>query len=286
MMKASRISKALTLLAVAAISLGGQTPITLRRALKANTKLSYNLVTETHINADTPMGAQEGSFKSIGTVVTSTGSVKGDSADYTMITTVDHLDTEGVMAAAGMPDKVPPVTVKGTLDALNRVKNEKIIGTTEAAGPMSMLGGSGSSMLGVSVSFPDHPVSAGDTWKVDVPGNVMNKQAQTLNAKLVGIRELDGRNLLVVSLSGQLIIDPDPAAMKQAGQTGGAAGMDLDMKIKGTSDIDSEILIDPATGETVAATSKIKGKVDVDITAIQATFHAASDTSVKMTRIK
>src|SRR5207248_7046606 len=136
-----------------------------------------------------------------------------------------------------------------------------------AANPMSMLGGNEAQQMALFVQFPEKPVKQGDTWTITVPGSPMfTKEPQTLTAKFVGTRDLDGQKVYVVSLTGTLKIEPDMAAIRKAAQDGGNdQAMGMDVKVKGTATLDSENLIDPVTGATLQATTHVKGQTDVEV---------------------
>jgi len=283
-----RLTKTFAVLALAAISLASlQDGVLIRRVLKENSKDTYKVESVTKFSVDTPAGAQEGSATTLTTIEAKMGALKdnGSAAAYTMTTTTDKLEMDGMMGAnAPTPDKVPPVTIEGIIDSQNRITGAKPVGKA-SMNPMQMLGGSEAAQFGLFVQFPDKAVKEGDTWTINVPASMMTgKEAQTLTAKFVGTRDVDGQKLYVVSVSGKVKIEPDMDAMKKAMTEGGNdPTMGMDLKIKGTADIDAENLIDPATGSTVSAKTHVKGATDVEIVQMSMQMKATSDTTVKMT---
>ncbi len=286
-MTLKRSSRALILIAVCAISLAAvQEGVLIRRQLKANAKETYKIESLTKITADTPAGSQEGSATSSSTLETTVGSVKpdGNSADFTILTTIDSMKMDGMMAAAPNQEKVPPVTVKGIIDTQNRLTETKAEGASGATNPMSMLGGSEASQMGLFVQFPAEAVKEGDTWTITLPANaMMGKDPQKLTAKFIGTRDFNGKQVYVVSVSGTMTIEPDMDAIKKASK-GADPAMGMDLKIKGTAELDSENLIDPETGATLQATTHVKGKTDVEIVQMAMTTKVFTDSTVKMTK--
>lgn len=284
-----RSSKALILIALCAISVAAVQDTTLiRRQLKANTVEKFKVESTTKITADTPAGLQEGTANTTSTVETTIGAVKSDgsNADFTILTTTEKMTMEGMAGAPPLPDKVPPVTMRGTIDGMNRATAMKLVGDKSAtlSNPMSMLGGTEASQVGLFVEFPEKAVKVGDVWTITVPPSVMTgKEPTILTATYTGKEDVDGKSALVVTLTGTMKIEPDMEAMKKANQNGAAdPTMGMDIKVKGTAAISTKNWIDPETGATLKSETRIKGQTDVEIVQISMTMKVGTDTTVKM----
>ncbi|HSI73374.1 MAG TPA: hypothetical protein VK934_09355 [Fimbriimonas sp.] len=175
--------------------------------------------------------------------------IPGMTVDATV--TVTKMDAEGMMAGAMAGQGLPkPITMKAYMDLQGRLLPLK---TQGAGGAMDLMGMQSFSFTTISIPLPAKPVKVGESWQVPVPKGMMAKKDQFLTATLTG--ERDGA--WIVSTKGKFDIEMVPRALpNNTDQPNPMAGQKIGLK--GTIEVDSEGLVEKATGKTLELKSKMK----------------------------
>lgn len=269
---------ALTLTALAM----AQDAVTLRRELKSNTKDTYKVEMTSKTSMDIPqMGPQEMTMKAWMNYALKTGEVKETKADLDTVITDLKFEMEGPMAdmmkqQGGMPEMPKEMLFKGQIDNRNRISDLKFQGKMDMM-TMSMV--NQASTIAMFVEFPEGAIKVGDTWKVTIPKNafVGNDDTQ-MDAKLIG--EEGGK--WKVQMAGTMKLKPDMKEIMK-GQDPTGTGMEMDMNVTGTMKLETQALIDKATGKTVEMTTKVDSKSVMEITNLGMSMDQSSNGTIKLT---
>lgn len=264
------------LLVASAFSFIGRTDgVTLRRTLIEGDAETYHISHKSKLNVESAMGDQDiestGSMDSTQTI----GKVDatGQSAAVTVKETNIQIETNSPMPIGELPKEL---TTTGVIDVRNRISNLKF---DSAAVKLMSRSFSSAGEGGSGVEFPDGPVNIGDTWITNLPDTPVTKSAQ-LNAKFMGDRMVDRVNCWVIAMSGRINVDADIAKMMEEGA--GAVGSSMPMK--GTVDVDSEVLLDKTTCLLRSSTSKLKPVINVDVMGQDVSIKGTTDVTIVRTK--
>lgn len=207
-------------------------------------------------------------------------------ADFGLKITDIKMDMEGPMAdAADMTDQIPKeMKLEAKIDDRNRITDYKV---DKANMSMMMMSGANSAMSNFFIEFPEKEVAIGDTWDVKMPKNpMMGNEEAILKAKLVGEKDVDGKKMYVLTLEGKINTKIDMGEMMkgEADPTGMLAGMD--MVVSGSMDMNSEALVDQASGKTISMTTKMKTKQQMEMKAMGMTLDMSGDITMKVSLAK
>jgi len=201
----------------------------------------------------------------IGAVDAAAGQAQTD-----LTTKVEKVDIDGPLADALNTQKdklLITTTISGKLDSRNRFvadPNKKI-------DPRAViLGNSSAGIVSPLIEFPDKAVSIGDSWDVTVSKNpVISKEDQKLTAKYVGDKDVDGKSVYVLSLTGTLKTNIDVGELMKANPVPELEAMGaVDMVITGTIGVTAEATIDKVTGQTLTMTVKLKNNQEIAVAAL------------------
>jgi hypothetical protein len=259
---------------LATVALAAQDGTLLRRALKVGEEDSYTLTSKTVTTVELPggMGEQEIQFNQKSSYKVKTVKLTEKGADVETTSQVEEFDAEGMPGMADMEQLKRPVTLKGTLDAQNRLR----VVTEAAANPMSMMMGSQTSGAGTAfVELPDGPVKVGDTWQVEMPKSPL-MEAQKVTSRLAGEKVHNGRPVWIVIIEGKLDLKMGP--MELPGDGGNPmAGQRI--SIQGEMLLNSEGLVDKETGKTVRMESKSAMKMSTSLVDMGLDINSSSSTT-------
>lgn len=272
-------------IALASLAVASQDDGTLiRRKLEANTQDSYQIETKMHQTVNSPMtGEQEVSVNNVSTYLLKYGVLddKGESAKVTGTITVDKLDADGPMAGA-LGKKPEPVNITGKIDTRNRLTLDKIPGADQMA--MMMGGAQSATSASMFVELPEKAVKIGDSWDVVIPKSPFTgKEDQKLTAKLVESRQVDGKDVWVISVEGPMKIEFDSATVPKDPKASDNPMANMRLVIKGTVGMKSEGLVDKATGKTLSMKSSGKIKLNMEIADAGLTFDSSGTVESKVT---
>jgi hypothetical protein len=258
----------------ATVALAAQDGTLLRRALKVGEEDSYTLTSKTVTTVELPggMGEQEIQFNQKSSYKVKAVKLTEKGADVETTSQVEEFDAEGMPGMADMEQLKRPVTLKGTLDAQNRLR----VVTEAAANPMSMMMGSQTSGAGTAfVELPDGPVKVGDTWQVEMPKSPL-MEAQKVTSRLAGEKVHNGRPVWIVIIEGKLDLKMGP--MELPGDGGNPmAGQRI--SIQGEMLLNSEGLVDKETGKTVRMESKSAMKMSTSLVDMGLDINSSSSTT-------
>ncbi len=128
-------------------------------------------------------GSKPTSFEMTGAVTTT--AVKFAGGKYTVVTSVDRLDSKGPGA-----DQLKKMLV-GTKSTMLVDANGKVVSSSGSGGAGGMLGG-----LNGTESLPQHAVRVGGTWSTTTP---MGKSKLTMNYKLVRVATVGGVQIATIA---------------------------------------------------------------------------------------
>jgi len=265
----------------ASIAMAARDGITLRKALTTGTE-KYHMLTTSKQTISIAGADQDMAMTSVASYSFKIGAVDaaGGSAQADLTTKVEKVDFDGPLAEAmsGQKDKLLiSTTVSGKLDSRNRFNTD----TAKKIDPRSViLGASTASFVSPLVEFPEVPVNVGDTWDVKVPKSPLTtKEDQKLTAKLVGEKDVDGKSVYVVSVTGTVKSNVDIGEIMKGNPVPELEAIGAtDMIITGSTDVSGEAIVDKATGQTLTMTIKLNTKEE-------ATSSALGDTKIPLTGV-
>ncbi len=262
----------LATIVAASIALGAKDGITLRKTLQKGVE-SYHIQSTMKQTITLPGGnEQEMGFTSTTAYSYSIGDVDATAgtAPVELTTKVEKFDMEGPMAdmMAGEKDKTLITTkVSGKLDSRNRFTKDP----NKKVDPRAILTGSATtSIIGPLVEFPEKAVNVGDAWDVLIPkGPTTTNEDQKLVGKLVAEKEVDGKQVYVVTVGGTLKMNINVGELMKANPVPELEAMGaVDMIVTGTLQISGEANVDKATGKTISMTIKIKSNQETSVAAL------------------
>jgi len=243
--------------------------IVLRKSLRQGIE-SYHLETTQKQTISIPgAGDQDMNITSVSAYSYKIGTVDATAglAPIDVTTKVEKFDADGPMAdlMAGQKDKILVTTTSsGKLDARNRFTADP----TKKLDPRAVLNGTAtSSIFGPFIEFPEKGINIGDTWDVTIhKGPTTNKEDQKITAKLVGEKDLDGKAVYIVSLSGSFNTDINLGEILKANPNPDLEALGTpNMLLKGSTELSGELLVDKATGQTVLLTLKMTTKQQAEL---------------------
>lgn len=278
MTKTTRFAIAATLLATT-LAFAAQDGFVLKRELKENNSESYRLEGSLVTNVLSPMGQQDITAETIAKYDFKTGAVDATAGTAVLdsVTSFEKLTMTGMIANDGS-DLPKPVSLKGKLDSKGRITldapadEENVLQTV-------LSGTEPTSLSTLFIELPEKSVKIGDSWTVNVPANSIMKGNQTLTAKLVGEKDVDGTKALEVSLSGTLATEVTDAKLPES--AGPVAGQKF--SLKGSIDVIGTGYINPTTGQTISLSSEYKGKQTISLTDLGLEVEATSTLKTKST---
>lgn len=262
-------------LALVSIASASQEGVLLRRALKEGAKDVY-LMTMKSKNAISggPMGDMDFSVDGTMKMTYLFGKVDAEKklADITLTVSDINMKLGGGSApmAEGMMGQMPKeIKVEGKMDEFGNIKESKMSGQSMQMQMMTSGGFSGTGII-----FPEKAVKVGDSWDMKLPKNPMfgNKE-QTIPAKIVGEKDIDGVACYELSYDGSIPVDMDLS--KIAEESGAPGGMEMTMK--GTAKIKGTAQVDKVTGRLVMSDTTMNSKMKLDISAAGMTLDMNGD---------
>ncbi len=252
---------------LASLAAAAQQGVTLRRELKEDTTDVYKVQFSAKSNGNAAGQDFDLSIDANLKLTVKAGKKDGTDGPLNLDAVASDIqakvDGSAAVYVEPMLDSLPKeIKASGKLDARNKLtmKDEKF----SMAAMMSHA--SPTQLLVNYIEFPEKAVNVGDTWSVLIENNPFyGKKTQTLTAKLVGEKDLDGAKVWVVSVTGTLHIDADMSAL--GGDEAQQSGMG---SMKGTSEMEGEALIDKTTGKVLVCTvtskddTTMEGQVEVE----------------------
>jgi len=274
-------------LVAASIAMAARDGITLRRALKEGTE-SYHMESNVKQTVSIAGMDQEMGMTSVASYSYKVGTVDSTagSATVELTTKIEKFDADGPMgdALAGQKDKILVSTkVNGKIDSRNRFTPD----LAKVVDPKSIiLGSSNTTIVGPFFEFPEKPVNVGDSWDINVPKSLMTgKEDQKLSAKLLSEKEVDGKKVYVVSISGLLKTNINMADVIKGNSDPTIEALNLgEMTMTGTIEISGEANIDKVSCQTLSMSLKMLGKQEISIPALgDQKIPATNTATVKLT---
>lgn len=252
-MQKSRIF-AISLLALGTVAFANVQGITLRRKLTPGTDV-YLVTAKTSQAMTIPgMGDQDMDIAAGQTHKFVYGEVKDGKQIVKLTMTTDKMDMTGPMAQAMGDQKIPAIETTSTLDELNRMvaipdkkKNNNAM--------MQMMMSSGQS-VGLAFEFPSKAIAIGESWDIVIPKSTMTPKEQKLKATLVG--EAEGG--YQIKITGTIAIAGTPPGGPAESPMG-----PMTTKLKGSTAVDSDAIVDKESGKTLRLKVVAKSKMNVDI---------------------
>lgn len=278
MTKTTRIAIAAAMM-VSAIALAAQNGVVLKRTLSANAKETYKVEGSMKTTVVSPMGPQDISAETVVKYDLSMGAVDeaAGTAEATTVLTVEKLVMTGMFNDDGtnLPE---PVTFKGKLDKTGRLILDK--DATQGDVMQAVLSGSdNTAMTGLFVQLPEKAVKTGDVWSVNVPASSLSAKEQTLEAKLIGEKEVEGVKTLEVSVTGTLQTEVANGTLPAS--AGPVAGQPF--TLKGTIEVKGTAFVNPINGQTVQYDNELTGKQVISLTTLGIDVDATSSVKTKAT---
>ncbi len=189
----------------------------------------------------------------------------GTEAPVELTTKVEKMDVVGPMAdimGANKDQLLKASTVNGKLD----IRNRFTLDPKAKIDVHALLNGTlANTVVGLFVQFSDQPVKVTDAWDMVIPkGPLTYPEDQKLQVKLMDDTLIGGRSVYVLSLTGSLkssidvskVLEDNPDPLLSIFQTMGVT-------TKGTIDVDGEVIVDKATGQTVTMNMKFATKQSI-----------------------
>lgn len=264
-------------MAVASMAFVRQEGNLLRLTLKENTTDIYKIETKAKQTVNSPAGEQEIGINAASTYKVTIKKLDTDkgTADLSIENTTDKFDVDGPLAE--MIPKPKPSTLTGKLSSRGRFDPDLgKVSTEQLMGGGGQLGGPSP----VFVELPEKAVKIGDTWDVVISkGPFTTSEDQKLTAKLVGEKKLNDKDVWIISTSGSLKSDIDSSKLpkKADDDAGGLSGQDV--KIKGTTEITLESLVEKTTGRTLRSEMKTKTKNTIEIVQMGVTVDSSGSST-------
>lgn len=244
-----------------------QDSFTLRRIFKLGETLNYNMAMSSDTTVDISafgQGEQKSTFSQSGKVSFKTTKVNDEKKEASLEIKYFELETKMEGGMPGMDQAGPKeYTVTATMDQLNRIKDMKIEGLP---GMMRMMSETSLRQTIGGVNFPETAIKVGDGWDIKVPKDgMMFDTEQILKAKFIGVKDINGKKALEVSVKGPLSLNMDLSKMmEQGGGENPMAGMK--MMLSGKMGMDTVVTIDATTGVLLMLDTKINQEMTVDMT--------------------
>lgn len=262
-----RSFKTLFVAALGLTSLGFTQPdqITLVRTLTENTTETYKVDSkgsqtfDSQLTGEVPMNVTTGMTYKI-----KTGKVDADKGklDVEVTMSVDKLDADGPLGGQLSQQTIKPVVETGTLDKFGHFS----LKPAPTSDMMTLaMAGAESTEATMFIEFPDHPVKVGDSWDINVPKSIFTgMEDQTIKAKLVGDKVLDGKDVWLVDISGKIHMELDSSKLPPSTDSSNPLAM-MKFVMKGSVDLSGEGDVEKSTGRTLKLTSNAKMKTTVEI---------------------
>lgn len=254
--------------------------VTLRRTLKEGTSDVYTVNTKSKQNMDIPqMGEQDITLDTTLKLTFKYGKVDNGKADVELIMTDFKVSAGGALAAM-MPDMsgMLPKEVKttGKLDELGVISEMKTAGM--GMQEMMVLGSQTLANSIAMVVFPKDAVKFGDTWTMPIPDNkTAGIQGATVEAKLVGEKQVDGIDCYEITTSGKFPMKLNMGDVMDSD----AAGMMDGMVMTGTITMKGTNLVEKTTGRLVKFDGGFKSNQTMSMGG-QGDMQMSGDTTVTM----
>lgn len=254
----------------ATMATANQDGVLLRRKLEPNVETKYKMETKTKQTVTMPNGS---TMPDVDVNVSMDYAVKTGKAvvdkKIPVEISITNYDLQTSMPATGEIPKDMKVTAM--LDELNVMSELKVAGNDPKA---KQLAESSTKMMQTQFGFPEKAVKPGDTWAVTLPANPMMGKEISITMKFEGERTVEGTSYWIVTAKQNVPVEMDLGALTQGGQG--------EMKMKGTIDLDMEILYEKS-GLLYSMLSNMKTDMDVDA-GPQGKIHVNGDVVAKMNR--
>jgi hypothetical protein len=202
-------------------------------------------------------------------------------ANIEATTTITKMD---IQSGFGAPPNKPtaPVVLKGTLDNLGRLLLEF---SAKGLNPMTMSASSQlSPSVGMLVELPDKAVQQGDSWDILVPKSpMMGATDQHLTAKWTDTKTVDGKTILVVTISGPIKVDADLSSyLDSLQQAGNAPPFPFKhLTLKGSMEFKGTAEVDEATGKTLDMDSSFDSDINTEISDVGISMDVKGKTTMQ-----
>lgn len=260
-----------------AVATATQSGVTLRRTLVEGQKdvyiSTYKVGQKMNMEA-MGMGEQDMTVDGSMRMTYTIGKVDGDKADLTIEVSDLKMEFGGAMAAAAsMMGELPTsYTVKGKVDRLNRFSEFKVEGLNSSQAMMT--GADQQAAMMNVISFPEGPVSVGDSWKMPLPKIPMfGNRDVALDASLVSVKTVNGKEVAEIRYSGTI-----PMEMQMSAEEAGG----MQMTMKATMQVEGTVLVEIASGRILSAEGKGDGDAKMEMVDMGASFQVKSTVSSTM----
>ncbi len=246
---------AICVLAATAASALAPEGVLLRRELKEGQEDVYQIemrMEQSITMGDTGMGSMPIEMGGTMKMTLKTGKVDEEKgkADLEVLISDMNLDFQMMGQTPDMSQEMPDqYKMNGKIDVRNRLTEVKASGLSPE---MSTMMDQMNSISFMFVEFPEKAVEIGDTWKVEMPGNMLTGGAAIkLTARLVGEKIHKGKPVYEIQMGGTIPIDTDLAKMFEGNPNIGQEMPDMKMLITGTMKVQAQVLVEKETGRTV-----------------------------------
>jgi hypothetical protein len=237
---------------------------TIQRTLTENTTEVYKIDSKVNQTIESQqMGEMPLNVTSAMTYQINTGKVdpSGGTAAVQVTVSVDKMDADGPLGDLLGQQKIKPVIETGTIDKFGHMVLEapKAFDLMEAA-----MAGTQTTQSSMFIELPNHPVKVGDTWTIAIPKSAFMSDDQSITAKLVGDKTVDGKSVWVVDVTGNVTTVIDSTKMPSSGDSPSPLSK-MKFVCKQFAQVDGEGFVDKATGRTVSYTTGGKMKNTIEI---------------------
>lgn len=237
---------------------------TLRRIFTVGEADTYKMASSSDTNLEIPgQGAQAMKFEQSNKVTYTTKKFDKEKGEAQVEIKFFEVEAkmDGPMPMGDMPKEY---SVMATFDGRNRMKDMVITGLP---GMMRMTSESSMRQMLGGMQYPEAAVKVGDSWDVKFEKDkMMFATDQILKAKLISVKDIDGKKIGEISVKGPMEIAVDVSKlMEEAG--GGAdnpmAGMKMNMG--GKIQNDTVLTIDMATGKIISMDTNATSDLNMEM---------------------
>ncbi len=182
--------------------------------------------------------------------------------------TISDLAYEGVNFGQ-FGDKEPPknANYKAYLDVRNHMTEPQPV---EKSSPAKQW------LLFDFLELPEKEIKVGDTWKAEVqPPEMMGKAKLSLDAKLVGEDVFQGKPVWVIEVTGTRV--PFTGTIKVGLNS---ADTPQDVKVTGTIDVTSKVLLEKGSCRTLSTTTKTHVEQELELESVPMQMDVDVDSSM------
>lgn len=255
-------------ISLAAVSASAQEGSLLRRPMDPGTKEEYKVEFQIRQTIDLPeMGGPQpfgisGVMKStlsLGEPVPDRGVSKAELALSEVRLKFEGLAAMMESLLTGIPKEV---RYSGVVDSRNRVSDMK----PAAQNPIGPFLGIAATAWGQLAAYPERSVKPGDSWEATLPKAAgLTNQETKLQFRVAGMKEHEGKKLLVLAGEGTLPASFDLSEMMSQSGMGGQGGGG---RLYGPLKTKVELWVEPATGKLNRYAVQMAGKQTLDLVAM------------------